>query len=260
MNTAEVAINPGRIDINSELGFAVLCSIFLHMLIFLLVPWLEQESIKPARVIEATISIVTAPSPVQQPIEPTPPQPVVEPKPQAIQPQKPIQQKPVERVPVLSTQAPTESTYEVPQTQHDVAPSSTPTEATATDTPTQSSASSSAQTNHEVQTKAPPTNTDEWDESLYNSYGKSLQKQCERNKQYPAIAVRRSLEGSGVVVVKFNAGGQLQSVTIEQSSGHKPLDDQAIVMVKKSLSDLPLPAKLKGRDFTISVPFEFKLE
>ena len=154
-----------------------------------------------------------------------------------------------------------EPSYEVPQAkQEPVAPASSAPSSAVTESTVQTTSNATAGANHEVQTKVQQNDAEEWDESLYDSYGKSLQKQCERNKQYPAIAVRRSLEGSGVVVVKFGTGGQLQSVAIEQSSGHKALDDQAIVMVKKSLSDLPLPAKLKGRDFKISVPFEFRLE
>ena len=83
---------------------------------------------------------------------------------------------------------------------------------------------------------------------------------CERNKQYPAIAIRRGYQGSGKVLVRFSAEGKVTSISMEKSTGQKSLDDQAIEMVKKSLNELPAPVKFKGREFRVSIPVEFKLE
>lgn len=242
-----------------ELIWAFLFSILVHILVMQMVPWLEKYKPKPALTIEA--SLVTLPQPQEAPQspEPTPPQPEVvkpEPKPVVNKP-TPIKTSPDKPVPVLSTEQVTETNaYEVPQAA-ETAPVNT---STNTEKQESSQTSTTSATINKAETTTNASVADAWDDSLYDAYGRNLQKQCERNKQYPAIAVRRSLEGSGVVLVKFNTGGKLQSITIEQSSGQKSLDDQAITMVRKSLSDLPLPSELKGRDFKISVPFEFKLE
>ena len=62
------------------------------------------------------------------------------------------------------------------------------------------------------------------------------------------------------VLVNFSSEGKAISVVIEKSAGQKVLDEQALEMVKKSLNDLPVPNKFKGREFRIIVPVEFKLE
>lgn len=236
-------------------------------------PLLQQYHPKPINTIMAELR---AQPPSTQPAvetpQPTPPE--TPPQPEVKQPQ-PIKTKP-DPQPILQSKSETQpDDYVVPETKPNTKPepipsqnlstpqpTTEPTAATVTATPI-SNASPTTTTNTATHSKpetATPTSADDWDDSAYDAYGRNLQRLCERNKHYPAIAIRRSWQGSGSVVVKFSAGGKLLSIAIEQSTGQKALDDQALEMVRKSLADLPLPSQMKGREFKISVPVDFKLE
>lgn len=258
-----------------HLAWAVVLSILLHLLLLQLMPLLEQYHPKPINTIMAELR---NPAPFTQPVtespQPTPPE-TPTPQPEVKQPQ-PIKTKP-DPQPILQSKSEAQpDDYVVPETKPNTKPEPTPTQSINTPQPVTEQTSASAVTATPSATTSPTTtantstnskpetaNTstaDTWDDSAYDAYGRNLQRLCERNKHYPAIAIRRSWQGSGSVVVKFSAGGKLLSIAIEQSTGQKALDDQALEMVRKSLADLPLPSQMKGREFKISVPVDFKLE
>lgn len=234
-------------------------------------PLLEQYHPKPINTIMAelrTQAPFTQPA-IETPQPTTPETPP--PQPEIKQPQ-PIKTKP-DPQPILQSKSEAQpDDYVMPETKLNPKPEPTPTQNLSTPQPTTEQTSTTAvtanpisntSTNTPTHTKpetATPTSADDWDDSAYDAYGRNLQHLCERNKHYPAIAIRRNWQGSGSVVVKFSAGGKLLSIAIEQSTGQKALDDQALEMVKKSLADLPLPSQMKGREFKISVPVDFRLE
>lgn len=240
---------------------AIGLSLVLHFLIMRIIPLLDQYHSKPPINIVAEILTLAPPPPPppmpveSMPIEETPIKPI----------EKPIQKnpKPITQLadPILTSKSPAQATgYVIPDApraeQADKQPSAPiiPAPATAEQSDSEANASASKNTSN-TNTSAEFSDSDVWDD-----YGNSLQKLCERNKQYPAIAIRRGYEGAGKVLVKFSADGKVNNISIEKSTGQKSLDDQAIEMVRKSLNELPLPSKYIGKSFKISIPIEFKLE
>jgi protein TonB len=58
----------------------------------------------------------------------------------------------------------------------------------------------------------------------------------------------------------IGANGMIASATIKTSSGHEILDNQALDMLKKGKTTVPIPASLRGREFLIDVPVIFNLD
>ena len=263
-NSAEIN---GTLFDSRHLLWAITLSVLLHLLLLQLMPLLEQYHPKPIITIMAELrSQPPSTQPAIATPQPTPPE-TPAPQPEVKQPQ-PIKTKP-DPQPILQSKSETQpDDYVVAETKPNTKPEPTPIQNLSTPQPTTEptpanvtanpTSNTSPTTNSKPETATPTA--DDWDDSAYDAYGRNLQRLCERNKHYPAIAIRRSWQGSGSVVVKFSAGGKLLSIAIEQSTGQKALDDQALEMVRKSLADLPLPSQMKGREFKISVPVDFKLE
>lgn len=222
-------------------------------------PWLAVVNTQSPLTIIAELETLTPPPPLTEskPVE-SPPKPNEVKSTQ--QPQRTAKPQAV-ATPILAAQHTEQaSNYTVPDVPKSATLPAQPSPVTAPETqsnetfaPATSSVPSSAASS--------PTSTSSWDESdVWDEYGNSLQKLCERNKQYPAIAIRRGYQGSGKVLVRFSAEGKTTSITIEISTGQKSLDDQALEMVRKSLNELPVPTKFKGREFKLTIPVEFKLE
>jgi protein TonB len=76
---------------------------------------------------------------------------------------------------------------------------------------------------------------------------------------YPPVAARLGLEGTVLLRVRVLSSGRVESVEVQKSSGSKPLDEAAVLTVKKWLftpskrGDLPI-------DGWATVPIEFKLD
>ena len=58
----------------------------------------------------------------------------------------------------------------------------------------------------------------------------------------------------------IGANGMLASASIKIGSGHDIMDNQAVDMLKKGKTTVPIPASLRGREFSIDVPVIFNLE
>lgn len=97
------------------------------------------------------------------------------------------------------------------------------------------------------------------DDGLWNEYGRKLLSVCRGFKRYPPVAVRRGWQGTTEVLIHFSSDGKTISVTIDKSSGHNVLDEQAIEMVRKGVDELPLPSNYQGRDVKLIIPIDFKL-
>ena len=80
-----------------------------------------------------------------------------------------------------------------------------------------------------------------------------------RYKRYPAQAMGRGWQGRVEIRLVIGANGITQSYTVKTSSGFGLLDETAIDMVKKGRPLVPVPAALRGREFTIDVPVIFDL-
>jgi len=80
-----------------------------------------------------------------------------------------------------------------------------------------------------------------------------------RFRVYPAVARSRGWEGVVEVMVSIVPGGE-PSVRLVRSSGHAVLDEQALLMLSRAVSQTPLPDSLRGRSFTVPLPIRFSLE
>ena len=98
------------------------------------------------------------------------------------------------------------------------------------------------------------------DDYLWHAYGHAIQKLANQYSVYPEIARRRGEQGELEVIFYIGADGKLKNLDIMKSSGYKALDRQALEMVRKGLDALPVPASLRGREFKIVIPVEFKLK
>ena len=81
-----------------------------------------------------------------------------------------------------------------------------------------------------------------------------------RYKRYPAKAMENGWQGRVVVRMVIGANGMLVSTSVKTSSGYEILDNQALDMLKKGKTTVPIPASLRGREFAIDVPVIFNLE
>ena len=81
-----------------------------------------------------------------------------------------------------------------------------------------------------------------------------------RYKRYPAQAQDKGWHGRVEIRLVVGANGMLQSSLVKASSGHEILDNQALDMVKKAKPLTPIPAALRGREFSVDIPVIFDLQ
>ena len=70
---------------------------------------------------------------------------------------------------------------------------------------------------------------------------RQIKKLDERGLFYPAEAISRGLEGEALTLLIIDENGKVSAARIEQSSGHRILDDAALRAVR-SLHSLPADA------------------
>lgn len=210
---------------------------------------------KPPVRLEVEMAMQSPPAP-EALVEPQKPEPVKIEKPVLRQVQQervnPTPQTSQVALPVLTASDPAPATnqdYQAPEVAMPAAVESIPPGTSpGTEPPVASAAAPAAET----------ASGDAVDDDALNGYGRLLYEYAKKNKNYPQIAIRRSLQGLVKVAAKL-AQGKLVEVVIVESSGHKPLDDQALEMVRKAVSELPIKASLGKKLFTVVVPVEFKL-
>jgi periplasmic protein TonB len=86
-----------------------------------------------------------------------------------------------------------------------------------------------------------------------------LRQQLERNKVYPRNAQQRRQQGSAMLRIAINRGGQVLSFKIERSSGFELLDREVVAMVQRASPLPPIPAGLNTDRLEVVVPVEFFL-
>lgn len=82
-----------------------------------------------------------------------------------------------------------------------------------------------------------PTGNKNWQDEIRQQF----RKQHERHEFYPAAAIAQGIEGEALVLLILNESGQVAAARIEQSSGHRLLDDAALRAVR-ALRSLPADA------------------
>ena len=97
------------------------------------------------------------------------------------------------------------------------------------------------------------------DRGTLNRYRLALIASAGRYKRYPRQAVDKGWQGKVEVRLVIGENGRTKTASIRSSSGHDVLDRQALDMVKKAKPLTPIPAALRGREFTVDIPVIFDL-
>ncbi|MFO7854850.1 MAG: energy transducer TonB [Paracoccaceae bacterium] len=80
-----------------------------------------------------------------------------------------------------------------------------------------------------------------------------------RHKRYPQVAVRRRLEGQGLLRVRFAADGSVLDVDLRRSAGHAVLDAEILEMIRRASPLPPIPPELGVGRMEIVLPVRFRL-
>ena len=236
--------------------WCVLASIALHALVLFGMSRNEAPapSAKTPLVLTARLTPFTAaPSAPVQPEQPklAPPPPVSSPR-------------PVSTKPAASPALARESTVSAEQARTPPPESATPAPDSAASStlpvaPVQARAAPQALTGGPA-TEAGARSGSEADTGTLEQYRLALIVATRRYKRYPAIAMEKGWQGRVEVHMVIGANGMIAGTSIKTGSGHEILDNQALDMLKKGKTTVPIPASLRGREFSIVVPVIFNLD
>jgi protein TonB len=81
----------------------------------------------------------------------------------------------------------------------------------------------------------------------------------DRHKQYPMLAQRRGLEGSGSIRIRIGRDGKLIDRSLVHSTGEPLLDEAALDMVRRSSPFPAVPNEYSGTSFEFIAPVEYRL-
>ncbi len=210
---------------NSGIGertliWAIIFSILLHILFFVVVPNFKFDVIKKIPD-QLTVEIVQpkSPAPAMIPESPKPIEPI-KPQPEQIKPLPKKELKP-EPKPVDSKPEPTHSEPPPP--------------------PAIIAAVPKIDAVPEIKVPPPPPEPlkkIEVDDTEYNAakstFRDNIQLEAARNLRYPKIAESRHISGKAKVEIKFDKEGNVTSATIINSSGNTSLDTEALAVIKRS--------------------------
>lgn len=97
-------------------------------------------------------------------------------------------------------------------------------------------------------------------EAVAKAYFSRVRSHLERNKEYPALALRGRLEGAVTVRFTIRNDGTVAVAGIVTSSGYKLLDQSALRTVHVS-APFPKPPEIAGsREISVSVPLVYKMD
>ncbi|MBI4291542.1 MAG: energy transducer TonB [Betaproteobacteria bacterium] len=108
--------------------------------------------------------------------------------------------------------------------------------------------------------RAAARRTGDTDAITLDQYRLALIGVAKRYKRYPARAMEMGWQGRVEVRLVVGASGLTQTASIKSSSGYEVLDQQALEIVLRAKPLTPVPASLRGREFTIDIPIIFELE
>ncbi len=243
--------------------WCVLASIALHALVLLGMPRYDAPAppSKAPLVLTARLAPVAAAPPVaasrQQPKPAPAPPPTPTPPSKPVAASRPALNKPAAApVPTPESTAPAEPAKAPQPESAKAAPGSAASS-------TQPGAPGPARTVPQAPAGAPGAaarSGSEADTGTLEQYRLALIVATRRYKRYPAIAMEKGWQGKVEVHMVIGANGMLASAAIKTSSGHEILDNQAMDMLKKGKTTIPIPAGLRGREFSFDVPVIFNLD
>lgn len=235
------------------IAYAVLLSLVLHgalLFSFSMRPS-GRRAATPGPIVAHLVALpapaVPAPSPPPAPPaepqraqpKPTPPQPRLKPPPKPASRAEAVTPAPKPAPPAPA--APAASPAPSEPAQASVAPQAAPAAPLARTEP-QPSVSSGAEAD------------------ALHAYRSELIQVAKKYKRYPRVAMDNNWEGRAVVRMVVGANGLISSIVVTTSAGHEVLDKQAQEMVRRAKTLVPIPAYLRGKDFSIEVPVIYHLK
>lgn len=97
-------------------------------------------------------------------------------------------------------------------------------------------------------------------ERLLAGYKESVYAIIQRNKNYPAVARRRGVQGAVGVAFTIKADGTVAGTRVIRTSNFRLLDDAAVDTIRKIGRFPPLPAGLEMEEIELGVSIVFRLE
>lgn len=79
-------------------------------------------------------------------------------------------------------------------------------------------------------------------------------------RAYPETAMRNQWAGRTDVRLVIAPDGAIDSLVVRSSSGHAPLDLEAVELIRQAALQVPLPAALRGHSFDVEIPVIFALD
>ena len=107
--------------------------------------------------------------------------------------------------------------------------------------------------------KEPPKPSADSVKMVTRTYLRSLKKQLEQIKDYPATAKRLKQEGTVRVRFTILADGKIEQIEVSESSRYSSLDNSALEAVAKMEKFQPIPKLLEKERWRIEIPIQYKL-
>jgi protein TonB len=240
------------------LFWCVLASIALHALVLLGLSWRGAPA-PPAKMPLVLTAMLAPFAAAPRAPEPPPPKLAPPPLPEPVSVPRRAPAKPVVTpAPAPQNAAPAEAN-KVPQPEPAPTASSPETSPAPVAAPAQTSPATQATARIPAAESAAKSG-DEADAGTLDQYRLALIVATRRYKRYPAIALEKGWQGRVEVHMVIGANGTIASASIKTGSGHDILDSQALDMLKKGNTTVPVPASLRGREFSVDIPVIFNLE
>jgi protein TonB len=259
MGAAMYAGGRGQEGQGRVFGYAVLGSILLHALLLSLLPGLRDSTNRaavPPGPIVAHLALprVAPPQPAPPPVVEPPAAPPVEPPPPPVA--KPV---PLPKPAPVAKSAP--GPTKTPPVKTAPPPPTPPAAATPPATPAPAPPSvAKAEPQPATSAPAAPAAPEALDSGTLAQYRLQLISVAKRYKRYPRVAMDNNWEGTVEVRMVVGANGFIASLVIKRGTGHEVLDQEALQWVRKAKPLAPIPAALRGKEFTVDIPVIFSLK
>jgi periplasmic protein TonB len=248
-----LAIKQSNIN-ESMLIWAVVGSILLHIMLFVVIPNFKFDAIKIAPDV-LKVELVQ-PKKLDPVIVPDLPKPA---------PPKPEVAKPIEKIkplpePIKPPPKTTPKTELIPAQENrpEVAQTAPPPPAVIAVTPKPDAPPVAVTVPAPEPVKEKPVNDDAYN-SAKGSYKSSVQKEIQRNLRYPKMAEKRRITGVAKVEIHLDKEGNVTSVNVISSSGNDSLDTEAIAVIKRSDLKQFMNDTLADRINPLIMPISFTL-
>jgi periplasmic protein TonB len=101
--------------------------------------------------------------------------------------------------------------------------------------------------------------TEEDFKEVWGLYTHSIQLKIAQAKTYPPLARERKQQGKAFLSFKLDRDGKILELSVENSSGHKLLDQAAVKAIKEAAPFPTIPASLNKKYASLKIPISFIL-